>query len=101
MRLAAKIGLSLAAVAGGAAMAVYFTGRPLPAPPPAASVPVVTAPVQQGDVPVILIGLGTVQALNTATIHSQITGLLQTVDFVEGQQVHRGDTLAQIDPRPY
>jgi len=101
MRLAVKIGLSLAAVAGGAAAAVYFTGRPPPAPPPAASVPVVTAPVQQGDVPIILSGLGTVQALNTATIRSQITGLLQTVDFVEGQQVHRGDTLAQIDPRPY
>ena len=41
------------------------------------------------------------QALNTATIRSQVTGLLQTVNFVEGQEVKRGDTLAQIDPRPY
>ncbi len=100
MRLAAKIGLPLVAVAGGTALAMHFMARPAPAPPSAAAVPVVTAPVQQGDVPIILNGLGTVQALNTATIHSQVTGLLQSVDFVEGQQVRRGDVLAQIDPRP-
>lgn len=40
------------------------------------------------------------QALNTATIRSQVIGLLQSVDFIEGQNVHRGDVLAQIDPRP-
>lgn len=101
MRPAAKIGLSLAAIAGGAALVMHFTGHPPPAPTPAPAVPVVTAPVQQGDVPIILSGLGTVQALNAATIRSQMTGLLQSVDFVEGQQVRRGDTLAQIDPRPY
>ena len=61
----------------------------------------VTVTVQQHDVPIILSGLGTVQALNTATIRSQVTGLLQTVDFTEGQQVRRGDVLAQVDPRPY
>jgi len=61
---------------------------------------VVTAPVRQGDVAIILSGLGTVQALNTAVIRSQVTGQLQTVDFVEGQEVKRGDVLAQIDPRP-
>jgi multidrug efflux system membrane fusion protein len=66
-------------------------------PPP---VPVVSAPVKQGDVPIVLNGLGTVQALNTAVIRSQVTGLLQSVDFVEGQQVRRGDLLAQVDPRP-
>ncbi len=101
MRLAAKIGLPLIAVAGGAALTMHFMGRPAPPPAPPAPVPVVTAQVQQGDVPVILNGLGTVQALNTATIRSQVTGLLQTVNFIEGQQVHRGDILAQIDPRPY
>ena len=61
-------------------------------------VPMVTAPVQQQDVSIILSGLGTVQALNTATIRSQVTGMLRTVDFTEGQQVRRGATLAQIDP---
>jgi multidrug efflux system membrane fusion protein len=100
MRPALKIGFSLAVAAGIAALAVHSITRPPQAAPPAAAVPVVTAPVQQGDVPIILSGLGTVQALNTATIRSQVTGLLQSVDFVEGQEVHRGDTLAQIDPRP-
>ncbi len=101
MQLAIKPGLALAAVAGMAAAALGFTGRQAPPPVPPPAVPVVTAPVQQHDVPIILNGLGTVQALNTATIRTQVTGLLQTVDFTEGQQVHRGDTLAQIDPRPY
>ena len=60
----------------------------------------VVAAVQQTDVPIILDGLGTVQALNTAIIRSQVTGLLQNVAFTEGQEVKRGDLLAQIDPRP-
>lgn len=96
-----KYGLPITLAAAGAALAVWRFQAPAPAPASPPPVPVVTAPVQQGDVPVVLSGLGTVQALNTATIRSQVTGLLQTVDFVEGQQVHRGDTLAQIDPRPY
>jgi multidrug efflux system membrane fusion protein len=66
MHLTAKIGLPLVALMGGGALAVHLIGRPMPAPPPAAAVPVVTAVVQQGDVPIILNGLGTVQALNTA-----------------------------------
>jgi multidrug efflux system membrane fusion protein len=61
----------------------------------------VTTRVQQHDVPIILTGLGTVQALNVATIRSQVTGLLNEVDFSEGQAVKRGDVLAQIDPRIY
>src|ERR1700728_1147635 len=64
-------------------------------------VPVIATTVQQRDVPVILTGLGTVTAQNTATVHSQITGLLISVDFKEGQLVKKGDLLAQIDPRTY
>lgn len=102
MNLATKAGGLLAAMAAGAVLVTHLASAsaPLAATPPPA-VPVVTAPVRVRDVPVTLIGLGTVQALNTATIRSQVTGLLQTVNFVEGQRVQRGDTLAQIDPRPY
>ena len=46
-------------------------------------------------------GLGTVEALNTASIQSQVTGVLEEVDFVEGQTVKKGDILAKIDPRLY
>lgn len=102
MNLATKAGGLLAAMAAGAVLVTHLASASAPqaaTPPPA--VPVVTAPVRVRDVSVTLIGLGTVQALNTATIRSQVTGLLQTVNFVEGQRVQRGDTLAQIDPRPY
>jgi multidrug efflux system membrane fusion protein len=63
------------------------------------AIPVTVASVVRRDVPIFLQGLGTVQASNTIAIRSQIDGKLQSVDFVEGQEVHRGDTLAVIDPR--
>ncbi|WP_461221925.1 efflux RND transporter periplasmic adaptor subunit [Methylobacterium sp. CM6247] len=64
-------------------------------------VPVVMAAVKREDVPIILTGLGTVQALNRAVIRSQVTGMLEAVEFTEGQAVKRGDVLARIDPRIY
>ena len=64
-------------------------------------IPVIATTVQQHDVPIVLTGLGTVTALNAATVRSQITGLLVSVDFKEGQFVKKGDLLAQIDPRTY
>ncbi|WP_249123197.1 MULTISPECIES: efflux RND transporter periplasmic adaptor subunit [unclassified Bradyrhizobium] len=70
-------------------------------PPSGPPVPVTAAKVQQHDVPIVLEGLGTVQALNNATLHTQVQGTLDTVDFVEGQPVKRGQLLAQIDPRVY
>lgn len=67
-------------------------------PPP---VPVVAGTAAQKDVPIYLDGLGTVQAFNTVTVHVQVDGQLQKVAFVEGQDVHTGDLLAQIDPESY
>lgn len=77
-------------------LAVPVVGAATPPPP----IPLVTAPVEQGSVPILLTGIGTVQALNSAIIRSQVTGLLQTVNFIEGQKVKTGDLLAQVDPRP-
>lgn len=65
------------------------------------AVPVVTASVRQEDVPIILRGIGTVQALNRALIRSQVTGYLESLSFTEGQTVRRGDVLARLDPRIY
>jgi membrane fusion protein, multidrug efflux system len=64
-------------------------------------VPVVEGTVQQKDVPIYLDGLGTVQAFNTVTVHVRVDGELKKVAFVEGQDVHAGDLLAQIDPDPF
>jgi multidrug efflux system membrane fusion protein len=68
------------------------TGGPLP---------VGTATVIQGNMPVIDNQLGTVTPLATVTVQTQINGQLIQVGFQEGQMVKQGDFLAQIDPRPY
>jgi multidrug efflux system membrane fusion protein len=64
-------------------------------------VPVVVATAQHGDLPVYFNGLGTVTAFNTVTVRSRVDGQLASVAFKEGQFVHAGDLLAQIDPRPF
>jgi len=57
--------------------------------------------VTRGDIPVTLEALGTVTALSTVVVKTQISGKLIEVGFQEGQNVKKGDFLAQIDPRPY
>ena len=64
-------------------------------------VPVVVATAQRGDLPVYFTGLGTVTAFNTVTVHSRVDGQLISVAFKEGQFVHQGEVLAQIDSRPF
>jgi membrane fusion protein, multidrug efflux system len=71
------------------------------APIAPAPVPVVAATVTQHDVPVYLTGVGTVIAYNTDVVRAQIQGQIISINFTEGQKVHAGDLLAQIDPRPY
>ncbi|MGP8120123.1 MAG: MdtA/MuxA family multidrug efflux RND transporter periplasmic adaptor subunit [Xanthobacteraceae bacterium] len=84
---------------------LYF--RPHAATPPAGggrnagTMSIVPELVTTGDIGVNLNALGTVTSLATVTIHSQISGYLQKIDFVEGKEVKKGDLLAEIDPRPY
>jgi len=96
----------LSAVAAGGLL--YFTHTyPMekvaaaiaPARPPA--VPIVAGVVAQHDVPIYLSGVGTVIAYNTDVVRAQIQGQITSINFTEGQAVHAGDLLAQIDPRPY
>jgi multidrug efflux system membrane fusion protein len=70
-----------------------------PATPPPA--PIVAGTVAQHDVPIYLTGVGTVIAYNTDVVRAQIQGQIISINFTEGQTVHAGDLLAQIDPRPY
>src|ERR1700682_1682492 len=95
--------LTAALAAGGL---FYFAHiRPLekvdaaPAPPPAA--PIVAGTVAHHAVPIYLTGVGTVIAYNTDVVRAQIQGQIISINFTEGQTVHAGDLLAQIDPRPY
>lgn len=64
-------------------------------------VPVLAARPQTRDVPVYLDGVGTIRALNTVTVRAQVEGKLIAVLFKEGQDVERGDVLAEIDPAIY
>ncbi len=59
------------------------------------------ATIATGDVDVVLTGLGAVTPLATVTVQTQINGVLEYLGFTEGQLVHRGQFLAEIDPRPY
>jgi multidrug efflux system membrane fusion protein len=70
-----------------------------PAQPP--GVPVTTAAPRKQDIPVYLPGLGTVQAFNVVEIKAQVDGNLVALPAKEGQEVHKGDIIAEIDPRPY
>ena len=63
--------------------------------------PVVVARAGTGDMPITLIGLGTVTPLATVIVQSQIAGQIMHIFFKEGQTVKAGDPLIQIDPRPY
>src|SRR5258708_25731976 len=68
------------------------------APPP---VPVSVATATQESLPVEIRAIGVVEPSETVQIKSQIGGELMNVRFVEGADIHNGDLLLQIDPRPY
>jgi multidrug efflux system membrane fusion protein len=95
----------LAAIAAAGGL-TYFTHlraleKAAAAPAPTVAVPVVATTVTQHDVPIYLTGVGTVIAFNTDIVRAQIQGQIISINFTEGQTVHAGDLLAQIDPRPY
>jgi membrane fusion protein, multidrug efflux system len=88
------------------ALVLLFTWRVIHKPADAASrnappaIAVDTAAARHSDVPIYLQGLGTVQAFYTVTVTARVDGEIQKIGFTEGQTVHKGDLLAQIDPRP-
>jgi multidrug efflux system membrane fusion protein len=70
-------------------------------PRAAAAIPVIASDVRRADVPIFLTGLGTVQALNSVLVKSRVDGQIKKINFSEGQDVHAGDVLVEIDPEPY
>ncbi len=93
--------LGIAAI-GAAAMALSGATTPKTASRPAPGpVPVMAAKAEAKDVPIILRGLGTVTAFNTVMLKSRVEGAITQINFKEGQYVHTGDLLIQIDPRPF
>jgi membrane fusion protein, multidrug efflux system len=66
-----------------------------------ATQPVSTQAVRRQDIDVSVSAMGSISASNTATVRAQVSGVLQRLDFKEGQQIKAGQLLAQIDPRSF
>jgi len=69
--------------------------------PAPAKITVTTATAQKGNIGVYLDSIGTVTPVYTASISSQVNGVVVAVHFTEGQLLCKGDPLIDIDPRPY
>ena len=67
----------------------------------AITIPVAVAKAEIRDLPILLNGLGSVEAYNTVAVKSRIDGQLIKINVKEGQEVKQGELLAEIDPRPY
>ncbi|HKN30871.1 MAG TPA: efflux RND transporter periplasmic adaptor subunit [Roseiarcus sp.] len=80
--------------ATGSAAGQKQSGGPL-------SIVVSVTPVKRSDFPIVLEGLGQVQAYNTVLVRARVDGEIVKIAFNEGQMVKAGDLLAQIDPRPF
>ena len=93
--------VALLAAGGLSYFAHVHTFEKAAAAPTPPAVPIVATTVVQHDVPIYLTGVGTVIAYNTDVVRAQIQGQIISINFTEGQTVHAGDLLAEIDPRPY
>jgi multidrug efflux system membrane fusion protein len=79
----------------------YFFHRPPPPARPEPAAAITTGKSTRGDMNVYLDALGTVTPVNTVTVFSQVTGKVMAVYYRQGQMVHVGDPLVEIDPRPF
>jgi multidrug efflux system membrane fusion protein len=93
--------LALLALAAGTVWWVRQSNAPQQGGRNAAPMSIVPETVSKGDIAVNLNALGTVTSLATVTIRTQISGYLIKIDFKEGQDVKKGDLLAEIDSQPY
>jgi len=92
--------MSLLAMAGFAFTVLSCAGpdKAAVAPPP---VPVTAAAAVKKDVPVELRAIGTVEAYSTVEVRAQVGGVLEKVDFKEGDDVRPRDLLFSLDARPF
>jgi multidrug efflux system membrane fusion protein len=94
-------GVYLARSKKGAPTAASVTSPPPGAPRGFGVIPVVAARASKGNIGVYLTGLGAVTPIYTVSVKSRVDGQLMRVLYQEGDIVHQGDLLLEIDPRPY
>jgi membrane fusion protein, multidrug efflux system len=95
------IAASVGGVVGAARQFGWYSSQasaPRAAPP---AVPVRATAVRRQDVPIVLPGLGTVQAFNSVLVKSRVDGQIIRINFTEGQNVRAGDVLVEIDAAPF
>ncbi len=97
--------IALAGLAVVAAAAVFvmreMPGSRAAAPKPVAAVPFTVAKVVSETIPVRLRAIGNVEAYTTVAVKARIDGQIVAVHFKEGDEVHKGDVLFEIDKRPF
>ncbi|HEX9461377.1 MAG TPA: efflux RND transporter periplasmic adaptor subunit [Alphaproteobacteria bacterium] len=106
IRIALKLALALVPIAvvfGAVPFLTLKHGKAAPTPAAATTpaVPVTAGPAVARDLPIWFVGVGSVTPLNVVNVKVRVDGQLDRVAFTEGQDVHAGDLLAQIDPRPF
>jgi membrane fusion protein, multidrug efflux system len=89
-----------------AVVVLLVTHKPKPAPDQGALnqaevVNIKAATVREGDIGIHIDALGTVTPISTVSVYSQVTGTVVAVNYHEGQMVRQGQSLIEIDPRPY
>jgi len=63
--------------------------------------PVSVEAARRQDIRVNVSAIGSITASNTAVVHAQVSGVLQGLNFKEGEQLRAGQLIAQIDPRAF
>ena len=101
-RAALRLLAALLLIAGAVMVYTAVTTRgPRRAVTGAEPVPITAGAATTRDMPIWLSGIGSVQPINVVTVKVRVDGQLDRVAFTEGQEVHAGDVLAQIDPRTF
>jgi len=97
----AALAAVLVLAGAGLILRAALSRDPASAAAPAPAIPVTIGTVTARTLPIILRGIGTVQAFNTVTVRSRADGQIVAAPFTEGQEVAAGTLLFRIDPRPY
>jgi multidrug efflux system membrane fusion protein len=100
-RLIATLLVAGAVACFGIARGLGVSGPQAGARDVASAIPVMAGEVRRADVPIFLMGLGTVQAFNSVLVKSRVDGQIVKINFSEGKDVHAGEVLVEIDPAPF